>query len=188
MAEREMRKIEQARAPATSTSRKHRLGTPRVQIAARRRRGRVLQAVGGPAQGQAPIPGLKFPLKVRPGKPDICCDATERLGSHLRRVSRGRFILEFDTTQRRQPNAYGSERMLSEEEIPRGSRHRQPRGQGGRARSPAQPQLPALNWGISAPLAEAIVDGEVMDRQLVTDAIANLFDSRGIKSRSVVPP
>jgi len=43
-----------------------------------------------------------------------------------------------------------------------------------------------LNWGISAPLAEAIVDGEVMDRQLVTDAIANLFDSRGIKSRSVV--
>ena len=36
-----------------------------------------------------------------------------------------------------------------------------------------------MNWGISAPLAEAIVDGEIMDRQLVTDAIANLFESRG---------
>ena len=43
-----------------------------------------------------------------------------------------------------------------------------------------------VNWGISAPLAEAIVDGEVMDRQLVIDAIANLFESRAIKSRSVV--
>ncbi len=42
------------------------------------------------------------------------------------------------------------------------------------------------NWGISAPLAEAIVDGEIMDRQLVTDAISNLFESRGIKSKSVV--
>lgn len=41
-------------------------------------------------------------------------------------------------------------------------------------------------WGISAPLAEAIVDGEIMDRQLVTDAISNLFESRGIKSRNVV--
>jgi len=41
-------------------------------------------------------------------------------------------------------------------------------------------------WGISAPLAEAIVDGEIMDRQMVTDAISNLFESRGIKSRSVV--
>src|SRR6266571_5301341 len=41
-------------------------------------------------------------------------------------------------------------------------------------------------WGISAPLAEAIVDGEIMDRQLVTDAISNLFESRGIKSRQVV--
>jgi type IV pilus assembly protein PilM len=41
-------------------------------------------------------------------------------------------------------------------------------------------------WGVSAPLAEAIVDGEIMDRQMVTDAISNLFDSRGIKSRSVV--
>jgi type IV pilus assembly protein PilM len=41
-------------------------------------------------------------------------------------------------------------------------------------------------WGISAPLAEAIVDGEIMDRQLVTDAISNLFETRGIKSRNVV--
>src|SRR5580765_1674701 len=43
-----------------------------------------------------------------------------------------------------------------------------------------------LNWGISAPLAEAIVDGEIMDRQLVTDAVSNLLESRGIKSRNVV--
>jgi len=41
-------------------------------------------------------------------------------------------------------------------------------------------------WGISAPLAEAIVDGEIMDRQLVTDAISNLLESRGIRSRNVV--
>src|SRR5213593_588011 len=43
-----------------------------------------------------------------------------------------------------------------------------------------------VHWGISPPLAEAIVDGEIMDRQLVTDAISNLLDSRGIKSRQVV--
>jgi len=42
------------------------------------------------------------------------------------------------------------------------------------------------NWGVSQPLAEAIVDGEIMDRQLVTDAISNLLESRGIKSRAVV--
>ncbi len=41
-------------------------------------------------------------------------------------------------------------------------------------------------WGISSPLAEAIVDGEIMDRQMVTDAISNLFETRGFKSRSVV--
>jgi type IV pilus assembly protein PilM len=41
-------------------------------------------------------------------------------------------------------------------------------------------------WGISPPLAEAIVDGEIMDRQLVTDALSNLFETRGIKSRQVV--
>src|SRR5439155_10911536 len=33
---------------------------------------------------------------------------------------------------------------------------------------------------------EAIVDGEIMDRQLVTDAISKLLESRGIKSRNVV--
>jgi len=43
-----------------------------------------------------------------------------------------------------------------------------------------------VHWGISPPLAEAIVDGEIMDRQLVTDAISNLFESREIKSRHVV--
>ncbi len=43
-----------------------------------------------------------------------------------------------------------------------------------------------VRWGISPPLAEAIVDGEIMDRQLVTDAITNLLESRGIKSRNVV--
>ena len=43
-----------------------------------------------------------------------------------------------------------------------------------------------VNWGISAPLAEAIVDGEIMDRQLVTDAISNLLESRGIRSKNVV--
>lgn len=41
-------------------------------------------------------------------------------------------------------------------------------------------------WGISAPLAEAIVDGEIMDRQLVVDAVMNLLESREIKSRNVV--
>ena len=43
-----------------------------------------------------------------------------------------------------------------------------------------------VNWGISAPLAEAIVDGEIMDRQLVVDAISNLLESRGISGRNVV--
>ena len=43
-----------------------------------------------------------------------------------------------------------------------------------------------VNWGVSAPLAEAIVDGEIMDRQLVSDAITNLLESRGIRSKNVV--
>src|SRR6267142_1201074 len=43
-----------------------------------------------------------------------------------------------------------------------------------------------IRWGISAPLAEAIVDGEIMDLRLVTDAISNLLESRSIKSRNVV--
>jgi type IV pilus assembly protein PilM len=42
-----------------------------------------------------------------------------------------------------------------------------------------------VNYGISEPLHEAIVDGEIMDRQLVTDAIANLLEARGIKTRAV---
>ncbi len=43
-----------------------------------------------------------------------------------------------------------------------------------------------VNYGISAPLAEAIVDGEIMDRQLVTDTVSNLLESRGIVARNVV--
>src|SRR5690349_20873785 len=43
-----------------------------------------------------------------------------------------------------------------------------------------------INWGVSAPLAEAIVDGEIMDRQLVVDAISNLLESRGISGHNVV--
>ena len=47
-------------------------------------------------------------------------------------------------------------------------------------------QYKLVNWGVSQPLAEAIVDGEIMDRQLVTDAISNLLEARGIRSRNVV--
>jgi len=43
-----------------------------------------------------------------------------------------------------------------------------------------------LKWGISAPITEAIVDGEVMDRQLVTETISSLLQSRGITSKNVV--
>ena len=43
-----------------------------------------------------------------------------------------------------------------------------------------------VNYGISEPLSEAIVDGEIMDRQLVHEAITNLFESRQIKTKSVV--
>ncbi|HET9328713.1 MAG TPA: type IV pilus assembly protein PilM [Candidatus Eisenbacteria bacterium] len=43
-----------------------------------------------------------------------------------------------------------------------------------------------VNWGVSQPLAEAIVDGEIMDRQLVIDAIGNLLESRGIQTKNVV--
>ena len=50
----------------------------------------------------------------------------------------------------------------------------------------ANKQYRLVNWGISQPLAEAIVDGEIMDRQLVTDAISNLFETRHIKSKTVV--
>src|SRR5262249_4162037 len=43
-----------------------------------------------------------------------------------------------------------------------------------------------VHYVISDPLSEAMVDGEIMDRQLVTDAIANLLESRGVKTKSVV--
>src|SRR5262245_58469355 len=42
-----------------------------------------------------------------------------------------------------------------------------------------------VNFGISEPLSEAIVDGEIMDRQLVHEAITNLMESRQIKNRTV---
>jgi len=42
-----------------------------------------------------------------------------------------------------------------------------------------------INYGISEPLSEAIVDGEIMDRQLVHEAITNLMESRQIKNRVV---
>jgi type IV pilus assembly protein PilM len=43
-----------------------------------------------------------------------------------------------------------------------------------------------VNFGISEPLSEAIVDGEIMDRQLVHEAITNLLESRQIRNRDVV--
>jgi type IV pilus assembly protein PilM len=42
-----------------------------------------------------------------------------------------------------------------------------------------------VNYGVSEPLSEAIVDGEIMDRQLVHEAITNLMESRQIKNRTV---
>ncbi len=43
-----------------------------------------------------------------------------------------------------------------------------------------------VNYGISEPLSEAIVDGEIMDRQMVHEAIRNLMESRQIKNKQVV--
>lgn len=43
-----------------------------------------------------------------------------------------------------------------------------------------------VNYGISEPLSEAIVDGEIMDRQMVHEAITNLMDARQIKCKNVV--
>ena len=43
-----------------------------------------------------------------------------------------------------------------------------------------------VNFGVSEPLSEAIVDGEIMDRQLVHEAITNLLESRQIRNRQVV--
>jgi type IV pilus assembly protein PilM len=42
-----------------------------------------------------------------------------------------------------------------------------------------------INYGISEPLSEAIVDGEIMDRQMVHEAITNLMESRQIRNKSV---
>jgi type IV pilus assembly protein PilM len=43
-----------------------------------------------------------------------------------------------------------------------------------------------VNYGISEPLSEAIVDGEIMDRQMVHEAITNLIESRQIRNKNVV--
>ena len=43
-----------------------------------------------------------------------------------------------------------------------------------------------VNYGISEPLSEAIVDGEIMDRQMVHEAIVNLMESRQIRTKEVV--
>jgi len=43
-----------------------------------------------------------------------------------------------------------------------------------------------VNYGISEPLSEAIVDGEIMDRQMVHEAITNLLESRQIRNKNVV--
>jgi type IV pilus assembly protein PilM len=43
-----------------------------------------------------------------------------------------------------------------------------------------------VNYGISEPLSEAIVDGEIMDRQMVHEAVTNLIESRQIKNKNVV--
>jgi type IV pilus assembly protein PilM len=42
------------------------------------------------------------------------------------------------------------------------------------------------DYGIAKLLPEAIVDGEVMDRQLVVETIQNLFESKGLKTKNVV--
>ncbi len=42
-----------------------------------------------------------------------------------------------------------------------------------------------LNYGMADLAPEAIVEGEVMDRQLVVEAIQNLFEARGIRRKQV---
>ena len=42
-----------------------------------------------------------------------------------------------------------------------------------------------VNCGVADLLPEAIVDGEIMDRQVVVDAIRNLFEERAIKNKRV---
>ncbi|MBI5835643.1 MAG: type IV pilus assembly protein PilM [Candidatus Eisenbacteria bacterium] len=50
--------------------------------------------------------------------------------------------------------------------------------------TPAGPRL--INMGVSEPLDEAIVDGEIIDRQMVVDALRRLFETRRFKSKRVV--
>jgi len=46
-----------------------------------------------------------------------------------------------------------------------------------------EPRL--VNYGMAELVPEAIVEGEIMDRQLVVEAIQNLFESRSIRHRRV---
>lgn len=43
-----------------------------------------------------------------------------------------------------------------------------------------------VSYGMADLVPEAIVEGEIMDRQLVVETIQNLFESRGIKRRHVI--
>jgi type IV pilus assembly protein PilM len=45
--------------------------------------------------------------------------------------------------------------------------------------------LHLVNYGVGDLVPEAIVDGEIMDRQMVVEAVQNLLESRGIKQRRV---
>ncbi len=47
-------------------------------------------------------------------------------------------------------------------------------------------ELHLVNYGIAELDPETIVDGEIMDRQLVVETIQNLFESRGITRRRVI--
>jgi len=48
----------------------------------------------------------------------------------------------------------------------------------------SEPRL--VGYGMSDLIPEAIVEGEIMDRQLVVEAIQNLFESRGIRKKQVI--
>ena len=48
------------------------------------------------------------------------------------------------------------------------------------------PKTPVLsNYGVSRLLPDAIVDGEVMDREVVIDTVKTLLETRGVRSRDV---
>ncbi len=47
-------------------------------------------------------------------------------------------------------------------------------------------EIHLLNYGVASLDPETIVDGEIMDRQMVVEAIQNLVESRGIKRKRVV--